>query len=100
MHGASAVPADLVAKAKKYGAVMQGARGVSDAQLTKAIAHGISKVNIDSDLRLCFTAAVDEHMTDHPEDIDPRKYLGAARFAVETFVRQKIRLLGSGGKAA
>ena len=39
LHGASAVPADLVAKAKKYGAVMREL-AASDAQLTKAIAHG------------------------------------------------------------
>ena len=66
LHGASAVPADLVAKAKEYGAVIEGARGVSAAQPTKALAHGISQVNIDSDLR-CTVSAVDEHMTDTPK---------------------------------
>ncbi len=99
LHGASAVPQALVEKAKRFGAKLEGARGVSDAQLSKAIAHGIAKVNIDSDLRLAFTAAVDEHMTLHPEEVDPRRYLGAARDAVKTFVRQKIHLLGSSGKA-
>ena len=98
LHGASGVPAALVEKAKKYGAKLEGARGVSDAQIEKAVAHGIAKVNIDSDLRLAFTSAVDEYMTKHPANMDPRAYLGAGRDAVTHLVRQKIRLLGSSGK--
>ncbi|MEK7094627.1 MAG: class II fructose-bisphosphate aldolase [Patescibacteria group bacterium] len=98
LHGASAIPETMVKKAKTLGAHIEGAKGVSDGQMKKAIAHGISKVNIDSDLRMAFTIAVDEYRAKFPSNLDPRAYLGDAREAITRLVRQKIRLFGSNGK--
>src|SRR3989337_2200729 len=58
LHGASSVPDWLIEKATKYGASLSGAKGIPEEQIKKAIALGIAKINIDTDLRLAFTATV------------------------------------------
>ena len=95
LHGASGIPASAVKIAERYGADLSTARGVPNAQIKKLIAGGIGKVNIDSDLRIAFTGAVDKYMTTQPDNMDPRKYLGAGRDAVRKMVKKKLQLFGS-----
>lgn len=99
LHGASSVPEDVLAKAAKYGAKLPGAKGVPEEALKAAIARGIAKINIDTDLRLAFTGAVREILTEKPEVFDPRKILGQSRKAIKEVVRRKMELFGSSGKA-
>lgn len=99
LHGASGIPKALVDIAERYGADLSKARGVPNAQIKKMIGGGIAKVNIDSDLRIAFTGAVDKYMTTQPDNMDPRKYLGAGREAVKKAVRKKIQLFGSSNTA-
>ena len=74
LHGASSVPKAVVEKANKYGAELSGAKGIPETEIKKAIMFGIAKINIDTDLRLAFTAAVREALTNSPKNFDPRKY--------------------------
>lgn len=99
LHGASSVPQWLVEKATKYGAELSGAKGIPEDQYPKAIALGIAKINIDTDLRLAFTATVREVLTNSPKEFDPRKILGPAREAMKEVAKGKMRLFGSSGKA-
>lgn len=99
LHGASSVPIWIVEKACKYGATLEGAKGVSEDQLVQAIKRGIAKVNIDTDLRLAFTATVREVLTNNPKEFDPRKILGPAKDAMKEVAKGKMRLFGSSGKA-
>lgn len=99
LHGASGVPADVLERAAKYGAKLPGARGVPDDAIKAAISRGVAKINIDTDLRLAFTAAVRQVLTEKPEVFDPRKILGAGRAAIKDVVRRKIEIFGSAGKA-
>ncbi len=99
LHGASGVPSSLVEKAEKYGAKLAGAKGVSDEVLKEAVACGINKVNLDTDLRIATVGAIREVLAEHPEEIDPRKILGPAREAMKEVVKHRIQLLGSAGKA-
>ena len=99
LHGASSVPADVLEKAFKYGADIPGAMGVPIASVQKAIKLGISKVNVDTDLRLTFTAAIREALAISPGQFDPRKILGPARDVMTEVVRAKIKVLGSDHKA-
>jgi fructose-bisphosphate aldolase class II len=99
LHGASSVPQALIEKANKYGAALSGAKGIPEAEYRKAIELGIAKVNIDTDLRLAFTATVREVLTDSPKNFDPRKILGPARDAMKEVAKGKMRLFGSAGKA-
>jgi fructose-bisphosphate aldolase class II len=99
LHGASSVPQWLIEKATKYGAELSGAKGIPEDQYRKAIALGIAKINIDTDLRLAFTATVREVLTNSPKEFDPRKILGPAREAMKEVAKGKMRLFGSSGKA-
>jgi fructose-bisphosphate aldolase class II len=99
LHGASSVPQWIVEKANKYGAELSGAKGIPEEQIKKAISLGIAKINIDTDLRLAFTATVREVLTNSPKNFDPRKILGPARDAMKEVAKGKMRLFGSAGKA-
>ena len=100
LHGASSVPMWMIEKATEYGAVLAGARGITEEQIRKAISLGISKVNIDTDLRLAFTATVREFLANSPQEFDSRKILGPAKQAMKEVVKDKMRLFGSSGKAS
>jgi fructose-bisphosphate aldolase class II len=99
LHGASGIPDSILQKARLFGAILGDAHGVSDSDIKAAVANGISKVNIDSDLRLTFDASVREVLKTKPEEFDPRKILGPARDQMTEIVRYKMKLFGSSGKA-
>lgn len=99
LHGASSVPQELVEKATKYGATLSGAKGIPEDQYKQAIALGIAKINIDTDLRLAFTATVREVLANSPKEFDPRKILGPAKEAMKQVAKSKMQLFGSSGKA-
>lgn len=79
--------------------VLHGASGTSAANIRKAISLGICKINIDTDLRLAFTAAVRQSLRT-TKDFDPRAYLKPARIAVYEAVKKKIIMFGSANKAS
>ena len=91
LHGASSVTPEDVATINKYGGRIENAMGVSEEVLAKAIPLGVRKINIDSDLRLAFTASLRKYLHDNPSHFDPRQYLGAARTAVKVLVKRKLQ---------
>ena len=100
LHGASSVPQDKVALVNQFGGHMPDAIGIPESELKKAAAMAVCKINIDSDLRLSFTAAVRKHFAEHPDHFDPRQYLGDARTMMKEEVKRKIiEVLGSANKA-
>ncbi|MEM3566557.1 MAG: class II fructose-1,6-bisphosphate aldolase [Candidatus Bathyarchaeia archaeon] len=99
LHGASSVPQWIIEKATKYGAELTGAKGIPEEHIKNAISLGITKINIDTDLRLAFTATVREILATSPKEFDPRKILGPAKEAMKEVVKAKMRLFGSSGKA-
>jgi len=99
LHGASSVPSWIIEKAAKYGAQLGGAKGIPEDHIKKAITMGIAKINIDTDLRLAFTATVREVLAKSPKEFDPRKILGPAKEAMKEVVKAKMCLFGSSGKA-
>ncbi len=99
LHGASGVPSEIVEKAKKYGAELGEAKGVPNEHIQKAISLGISKVNIDTDLRLAFIAKAREIISNSPKVFDARKILGPAKEAMKEVIKGKMRLFGSSFKA-
>jgi len=99
LHGASSVIPEVIEKANQYGANLGAAKGVPVEDIQKAISMGITKVNIDTDLRLAFTAGVREILSKKPELFDPRKIIGAGRDDIKQVVKSKIEILGCAGKA-
>jgi fructose-bisphosphate aldolase class II len=100
LHGSSSVPQEYVDIINKYGGNMPDAVGVPEEQLRKAAKSAVCKINIDSDSRLAFTAAVRQVLANKPGEFDPRKYCGPAREEMVKLYKHKIiEVLGSDGKA-
>ena len=99
LHGASTVIPELVEMCNKYGGDIPGAKGVPDEMLKQASKSGVSKINVDTDLRLAMTSAIRKEFAENPNVFDPRKYLGPARELIEKTVEHKIRdVFGSANK--
>jgi fructose-bisphosphate aldolase, class II len=71
--------------------VLHGSSGVPDEELTKAVAAGMTKVNIATHLNGVFTGAVRGRLGDDPGLVDPRRYVAAGRKALAA---ETARLLG------
>ena len=100
LHGASTVIPELVNMCNNFGGNIPGAKGVPDEILHEASLSGVSKINVDTDLRLAMTANIRRVFAESPEVFDPRKYCGEARTAIKEIVQNKIRnVFGSSNKA-
>ena len=99
LHGASSVPAHLVKTINEFGGDMGSARGIAPEQLRRAVQMNVCKINVDSDSRLAFTAAVRKNLVENPAGFDPRKYLTAARDGVlENCIDEIRNIMGSNDK--
>lgn len=100
LHGASSVVPEYVKILEENGGKMPNAIGVPEDMLRKAATMAVCKINIDSDIRLAYTAMVRKHLFEHPDHFDPRQYMTDARQAVHDMVEHKIKVvLGSENKA-
>ncbi len=91
LHGASSVIPELVETCNQFGGDIPGAKGVPNEILQEAGRLGVSKVNVDTDLRLAMTATVRKVFAEKPSEFDPRKYLGPARDKIKETVQYKIK---------
>jgi fructose-bisphosphate aldolase class II len=98
MHGSSSVPQDEVERINAAGGALKGAKGVDEAQITKASTMGVTKVNIDTDGRLVWCRVHREAFRDNPENFDLRK--PGTDFIAEyaKYIVHKNEVLGSAGK--
>lgn len=100
LHGASTVIPELVNMCNEYGGNIPGAKGVPDEILHEASISGVSKINVDTDLRLAMTAGIRKVFIEDPSVFDPRKYLIPARELVKETVSHKMKdVFGSANKA-
>ena len=100
LHGASTVIPELVDTCNQFGGNIPGAKGVPDEILHEASISGVSKINVDTDLRLAMTAGIRKVFAEEPSAFDPRKYLTPARELVKETVAHKIKnVFGSANKA-
>jgi fructose-bisphosphate aldolase class II len=91
--------------------VMHGGTGVPDEDVQKAVAAGMCKVNIDTQIRVAFYEALREEVqkkdkedaaadaAGNPRKYDIRKIIGPTRDAMTEAIAGKMRLFGSAGKA-
>ena len=100
LHGASTVIQEYVQMCNQYGGNLPGAKGCPDEMLHEASQRGVSKINVDTDLRLAMTGAIRKVFAEKPEEFDPRKYMGSGRDLIKEAVIHKIRdVFGSANKA-
>ncbi|WP_329343348.1 class II fructose-bisphosphate aldolase family protein [Streptomyces sp. NBC_01352] len=73
--------------------VLHGSSGVPDGELAKAVAGGITKINVGTALNIAMTDAIREFLAAHPEAVDSRTYLSVGREAMVRAVTGIIRAL-------
>jgi fructose-bisphosphate aldolase class II len=99
LHGASNIPQKLITTINEFGGKISGARGMDENQLRRATNMNICKINVDSDLRLAFTAAVRKSLFEKPDNFNPREFLGVARTAMTQTCIDEIKfIMGSDNK--
>ncbi|GHT89724.1 fructose-1,6-bisphosphate aldolase, class II [Alphaproteobacteria bacterium] len=91
LHGASSVFADDIFAANTHGANIQNAFGITDEDIKNAIANGIAKINVDTDIRIAFLAGLRTALATNPSSIDVRAYLGSAREKAKDAVSKKLQ---------
>jgi fructose-bisphosphate aldolase class II len=79
--------------------VLHGSSGVAEDELRRAVAAGITKVNVGTLLNVAFTGAVRDALAADPALVDPRPYLAAGRDAVAEAVARTVRALADPGAA-
>ncbi|HOK55381.1 MAG TPA: class II fructose-bisphosphate aldolase, partial [Armatimonadota bacterium] len=67
--------------------------------LEDAIKHGISKVNVATELSMAYLRGMKEAFEARPGEKDMRKIMLPGKNAVKEVVRYYIKLFGSNGKA-
>jgi fructose-bisphosphate aldolase, class II len=75
--------------------VLHGSSGVPDAGLAAAVAAGMTKVNVATQLNKAYTGAVRACLAAEPALVDPRRYGAAARDAVAAEVTRLLGVLGA-----
>ncbi|MBW4062013.1 class II fructose-bisphosphate aldolase [Candidatus Saccharibacteria bacterium] len=79
---------------------LHGGSGTPDDQFRGAVERGISKVNINSDLRKAFRTTLEKVLADNPKEFAIVKLMPSVIEAVQAVVESKIDSFGSAGKAA
>jgi fructose-bisphosphate aldolase class II len=99
MHGSSSVPQDLQDVINKYGGRMPQTWGVPVEEIQRGIAHGVRKINVDTDNRMAITGAIRKVLFEHPDEFDPRAYLKPARDAMKKVCAARMVAFGQAGNA-
>ena len=98
MHGSSSVPQDEVQRINAAGGKLKGAKGVDEAQISKAAKMGVTKVNIDTDGRLVWCRVHREQFRDNPENFDLRPPGKVFMAEYAKYIVHKNQVLGSAGQ--
>jgi len=60
---------------------------------------GVSKININSDMRYAFRTVLEEELKEHPDEFAVMKLMEKVKDAIQAVVEEKIQAFGSAGKA-
>ena len=100
MHGSSAVPQDWLKIINEFGGDMGETYGVPVEEVQEGMRHGVTKVNIDTDLRMASTGAVREFLAKNPKEFDPRKWLTPSTKAMAEICQARYEAFGTAGNAS
>jgi fructose-bisphosphate aldolase class II len=100
MHGASGIPPALSERLNRAGGALKNAVGIHEDDIARAVAAGVAKVNVGTDLRLAGMTAIRETLQGRLDLIDLRKILDPARSEMRSVIEQRMRVVGSAGRAA
>ena len=93
----------IQAKTGEMPLVLHGGTGIPDEMIQKAIALGVSKINVNTECQLVFAAATRRYIEEGKDlkgkGFDPRKLLAPGTEAIKAKVKEKMEIFGSVGKA-
>lgn len=72
--------------------VLHGGTGIPADQIKKAIACGITKINVNTDLQSVWSNAVREYLDNDKLVYDPRKIIGSGERALKERIREMVSL--------
>jgi len=78
---------------------LHGGSGTPLHYFVEAAKIGVSKININSDMRLAFRQTLDKALKEHPDEIAVIKLMEEVIESVQAVVESKIDAFGSAGKA-
>jgi fructose-bisphosphate aldolase class II len=78
---------------------LHGGSGTPSHYFKHAIKTGVIKVNINTDMRVAFRAALEKSLKDNPYEASVMKLMDSVISAVQIVVEEKIDMFGSAGKA-
>lgn len=106
LHGKYPVPKNLdlsllkqIRDAINCNISLHGGSGTPGHYFEEAAKIGVSKVNINSDLRYAFRTSLEQVLKDNPDQFAIAKVMGTVYDAVQKVVEEKIDYLGSANKA-
>ena len=83
--------------------VLHGGTGIPEDMIKKAISLGVSKINVNTECQLAFSAATRKYIEEGKDlqgkGFDPRKVLAPGVEAIKETVKEKMQLFGSVNKA-
>lgn len=93
LHGASTVDLKLIKQINARGGKIKNAKGVSVEDISEICKHhNVCKVNVDTDLRICFIASLRKNLKACPKEINPRFFFSDAKEEMKNLIITKIKL--------
>lgn len=78
---------------------LHGATGIPSRDLKRAISIGVSKINVNTENQMVYTAAIRKALAEDPNGYEVRKYTRPAIEAIKEGVKRRMREFGSSGQA-
>lgn len=78
---------------------LHGGSGTPSHYFEEAATIGVSKININSDMRYAFRTTTEKALQDNPDEFAVVKLMDMVKDAVQVVVEEKITAFGSAGKA-
>jgi len=106
LHGKYPVPKELdiellkkIREATNCQLSLHGGSGTPQHYFEEAARIGVSKININSDMRYAFRNTLEQVLADNPEEYAVVKLMPKVYEAVQAVVEEKINAFGSAGRA-
>lgn len=106
LHGKYPVPKELdldllqrITDAVNVNISLHGGSGTPLHYFAEAAKIGVTKVNINSDMRYAYRKTLEKVLADNPDEYAVAKLMEPVRMAVQQVVEEKIDAFGSAGKA-
>ncbi|MCM1194335.1 MAG: ketose-bisphosphate aldolase [Corallococcus sp.] len=100
LHGASSIPKERLDIFNEYGGKLPEAIGIPEQMLRKAAKKAVCKINVASDLRICYFGELRKLFALKPDKWDASEFLAPARQAVADLVYDRlVNVMGSANKA-